>query len=528
MKKLADASQMKQIDGYSIDEIGIPSLVLMEKAALSVALEIKKELVGHGKSDNRILAVCGVGNNGGDGVAALRILKEWGYEGAVLLVGDENRASEQMKVQLSIARKLLIPVIPYEGITNNHLFYQEYTIIIDAIFGIGLSKEVGGIYKQVIEDMNHYSHQTGDKKPCKVYAVDIPSGIHASSGKVMGCAIEADVTVTFGVNKLGLVLYPGCEYAKEVVVADIGFPEVSVEKADINTFCYEKEDIRKLLPVRKQDSNKGTYGKVLVIGGSENMAGACCFAAKAAYTMGAGLVKVMTEKVNQVIVQTLLPEALLSTYEESTILEEKETILREMQWATVIILGPGLGKKASASMLTEWVLEYAKVPVIIDADGLNLIADNGGLERVLHMNNVILTPHLKEMERLTGDSVCKMKEDIVAYAREKMSEAEAVLVLKDSRTVVTDGKSVYVNISGNSGMAKGGSGDVLTGIIAGLLAQKADRFLAAGLGVYLHGLAGDNVVEETSRYSLLAGDFIWGLKKELQRNERILSDSCRD
>ncbi len=528
MKKLADAGQMKQIDGYSIDEIGIPSLVLMEKAALSVALEIKKELLGHDESDNRILAVCGVGNNGGDGVAALRILKEWGYEGAVLLVGDENRASEQMRVQLSIARKLSIPVIPYEKIENNHLFYQEYTIIIDAVFGIGLSKEVGGSYRQVIEEVNERRVLTGKSKSCKVYAVDIPSGIHASNGKVMGCAIKADVTITFGVNKLGIVLYPGCDYAGEVVVADIGFPLVSVEKADISTFTYEKEDIRKLLPVRKKDSNKGTYGKVLVIGGSENMAGACYFAARAAYTMGAGLVKVMTEKSNRVIIQTLLPEALLSTYEESTMLEEKESILRELEWATTIVLGPGLGKKSAALTLTDWVLEYVKVPVVIDADGLNLIAENGGLERVLHKENVIITPHLKEMERLTKDSVSTIKEDIVSYAREKMSAAKAVLVLKDSRTVVTDGRNVYVNLSGNNGMAKGGSGDILTGIIAGLLAQKTDQFLAASLGVYLHGLAGDNVVEETSQYSVLAGDFIWGLKKELQRNERLLSDSCRD
>lgn len=520
MKKLANAKQMKQIDGYSIDEIGIPSLVLMEKAALAVALEIKKSILEEGNSQNKILAVCGVGNNGGDGVAALRILKEWGYEGAVLLVGDEVKISEQMKVQLSIARKLSIQVVNYynntdiESIDLNHLLQNEYTIIIDALFGIGLSKEVSGIQKKVIEAVNEANR--GEEKSCKVFAVDIPSGIHASTGKVMESAIKADVTVTFGVNKLGLVLYPGCEYAGELIIADIGFPQLAVEKADIEAFYYEKEDVKRLLPERRRDSNKGTYGKVLVIGGSKNMAGACCLSAKAAYSAGAGLVKVMTEEVNRVIVQTLLPEALLYTYEESTILKCKEDIFKELDWATTIVLGPGLGKKESGRQLLEWVLDYAKVPVVLDADGLNLLAENGGIKRIFEKENIILTPHLKEMERLTGDSVQKMKEDIVSYAKEIMSDAKCILVLKDSRTVVTNGTNVYVNVSGNNGMAKGGSGDVLTGIIAGLLAQKVDYFTAGSLGAYLHGLAGDNVVKEGGEYSLLAGDLIRGLKKEIK------------
>ena len=526
MKKLANADQMKRIDGYSIEKIGIPSLVLMEKAALSVALEIKREIIGQKFSNNKILAVCGVGNNGGDGVAALRILKEWGYEGAVLLVGDENKASEQMQVQLSIARMLSIPVMNYRELADKHFEWSEYTVVIDAIFGIGLSKEVTGIFEEVITKINAVRSQ--NKEACKVVAVDIPSGIHASTGKVMGNAVKADITVTFGINKLGLVLYPGCEYAGEVKVEDIGFPQLAVEQADIDTFCYEKEDIKQLLPERKRDSNKGTYGKVLVIGGSENMAGACCFAAKAAYTIGAGLVKVMTEKVNRIIVQTILPEALLCTYEDSTIEEEKEMILKELEWATVIVLGPGLGKKQSAKYLVDWVLEYAKVPVIIDADGLNLIAEDGGFERVSQKENLILTPHLKEMERLTGDLISEIKQDIVSYAKTKMTDAKSILVLKDSRTIVCNGKRSYINISGNNGMAKGGSGDVLTGIIAGLLAQGMDCFEAAALSVYLHGLAGDCVVKECSQYSLLAGDLIWGLKKEIKENERVLSDLCRD
>lgn len=520
MKQLANANQMKQIDGYSIEKIGIPSLVLMEKAALAVAMEVKNHMSGQAYSKNKILAVCGVGNNGGDGVAALRILKEWGYEGAVLLVGEEKKASEQMQAQLSIARNLSIPVIHYgsdaaaEADYLNHLLQDEYTVIIDALFGVGLSREVSGIPKQVTEAINEAKSRLG--RECRIFAVDIPSGVHASTGNVMGSAIRADVTVTFGVNKVGLILYPGCEFAGEVITADIGFPKSAVEKAAITTFSYEKEDIKRYLPKRKKDSNKGTYGRVLVIGGSKNMAGACCLSAKAAYTMGAGLVKVMTEEANRVIVQTLLPEALLYTYEESTILEYREEIIKELEWATVIVLGPGLGKKESGRLLLEWVLDHGKVPIVLDADGLNLLVEHGGLKRVLEREALILTPHLKEMERLTGDPVKKIKEDIVSYAKKTMSGAKSILVLKDSRTIVTNGTDSYVNVSGNNGMAKGGSGDVLTGVIAGLLAQKTDCFMAASLGVYLHGLAGDRVAEEDSEYSLLAGELIRGLKKEIK------------
>lgn len=531
MKKLANAMQMKQVDGYSINEIGLPSLVLMEKAALSVALEIKR-FTEEDTLHNKILALCGVGNNGGDGVAALRILKEWGYEGAVLLVGDEKKASEQMKVQLSIARKLDISVLQVfdigdgEKMDLNHLLQNEYTVIIDALFGIGLSKEVSGIQKQVIEAVNQVGR--AGSRTARVFAVDIPSGVCASTGRIMGSAIVSDVTVTFGVNKLGLVLYPGCESAGKVVTADIGFPELAVEKAGMNVFCYEREDIKRLLPARRRDSNKGTYGRVLVIGGSKNMAGACCLSARAAYAAGAGLVKVMTEEANRIIVQTVLPEALLYTYEESTILEYREEIVRELSWATTIVLGPGLGKKQAGQLLLSWVLQYAEVPVILDADGLNLVAEQGGLSEILKKDNLILTPHLKEMERLTGVPVKAIKENIVSFAEGTMSAAGGVLVLKDSRTIVTDGRECYVNLSGNSGMAKGGSGDVLTGVIAGFLAQGMDSFRAACLGVYLHGLAGENVTEEGSEYSLLAGDLIQGLKKEIKRNERVLSDLCRD
>lgn len=509
---------MKKVDGYSIEVIGIPSAVLMEKAAMAVAETVRAYCMKKEKDfgvKEKIVVVCGTGNNGGDGVATARILKEWGYLVSVLFLGDEKKATKETKSQLSIARKLDIEV-GYE------IDFNEYTIIVDAIFGIGLSRSIEGIYREAIEKIN--------KTKAWICSVDIPSGIDADTGTVMGVAVKADVTVTFGINKIGMILYPGCEYANQIVVADIGFPKKAVEAVNSKVFYLETED-KKRLPKRKENSNKGTYGRVLIIGGSKNMCGACYLSAKAAYRTGAGLVKIMTEEENRVILQTKLPEALLSTYkaedfetylENNKEMEECEigkTIIEELGWATVIVIGPGLGLSRHAEKLLQLVLQYATVPVVVDADAINLLAQNQHLREMLKNRNdgkqFIFTPHLKEMSRLSGDSIDKIKADLVSYGMEYAKKEKICLVLKDARTVISDGEICYVNCSGNNGMSTGGSGDVLTGIIAGLLAQKATLLEAGAFGAYLHGLAADRESLEGNTYSLIASDIIKGLKKEI-------------
>lgn len=520
MQYIADASEAKEIDGISIHKIGIPSFVLMERASLSVADCVRSFVK---KEKDRILVVCGMGNNGGDGVAAGRILAEEGFDVSILLLGQEEKASEEMKRQLLIARNLLVPVI-------TTAMLSEYTVIVDAIFGIGLSHDITGDFAEWIRKIN--------QSKASVVAVDIPSGIDASSGKVLGTAVKADYTVTFGVNKRGLVLFPGMQYAGKVIVAEIGFPKKAVEEVMPKAVSYEREDLLALFPKRIPRSNKGNYGKTLVIAGSEQMSGAAFFAAAAAYRMGNGLVKIVTHENNRMMLQTNLPEALLWTYDGTEVLGEEaakgqtdgkaaafeKRLSEEIKWATTIIIGPGLGKSAFAAFLLKKVLSVREVPVLIDADGLNLLSEflkNGvffegtgscpkdGSTPLLLPENFVLTPHLKEMSRLTGKNTEHIKEDLIAACQDVSG---AVLVLKDARTVVSDGEHFFINQSGNNALAKGGSGDVLSGVIGGLLALGMSGFEAASLGVYLHGLTAEEYVKKRGYSSMLASDILEELK----------------
>lgn len=522
MRYLVDAARMKAIDEYTSNVIGIPSLVLMEKAAMAVVELMKSKI----KKNDKVIAVCGTGNNGGDGIAIARILTQLGYYTDVLILGDENRATDQTKQQLIIARNIGVKVMNLTdfsstsssqntcGVDLNNINLEEYTVVVDAMFGIGLSKPITGVFQQVIDLVNAYSNT--------IFSVDIPSGIQADSGKVMNVAIQADYTITFGVNKIGLVLYPGCEYAGEIYVKDIGFPKQAIEMVKPYVFSYEKTD-RDLLPFRKNYSNKGTYGKVLIIAGSRNMSGACYLSAKAACRSGAGLVKVLTAHENRTCIQTLLPEAILSTYEQNDLKNkfEIDRIIHELEWASAIVIGPGIGISQASDHLLEIVLKHAKVPIVVDADALTMLAGKTQYivkdhEKEMYSDielpeNVIITPHLKEMSRLLDCDVKSIQDDFLAVGVNTVKGKNFVLVMKDARTLVSDGERCYINQSGNNGMATAGVGDVLTGIIAAFVAQGLECFDAATLGVYVHGLAGDKAVEGKSRYSLIASDIIEAL-----------------
>lgn len=501
MKFALDAHQMNEVDRYSMEKIGIPSMVLMEKAAMKLVDVMKKNIL---KTD-RILAVCGSGNNGGDGAAAARILKEEGYHADILLVGDETRASEQMKQQLRIARNLGMSVF-------NSAKISEYTVIIDSLFGVGLKRNIEGNYAKIIQEVNDCNK--------KVFSVDLPSGVDATNGKILGIAIRATYTVTFGYHKIGLILFPGCEYAGDVIVADIGFPKKAADSVSKKAFYYEQDDLI-LMPERKERSNKGTYGKVLVIAGSENISGAAYLSAKAAYRTGAGLVKVLTPECNKTVIQTLIPEALLSTYPMDKINERQ--LEKEVDWADVVVMGPGIGESDNSRRMVLFAVENVTKPLIFDADSINLLAneekyvinDEITHSTVLHLpSNVILTPHLKEMSRLTKLSLQHIVSNLYEVA--KQYRGNYVLVLKDARTIVIDEERMYINVSGNHGMATGGSGDVLAGIIAGLLAQGMSSFDAASLGAYIHGLAGDYAARTKNHYSVMAGDIVDALSYILQ------------
>ena len=492
MQYLLDAREAGNVDKISIQKYGIPSLVLMERAALALSQRVAEFLeknVSFREKNTKILVICGMGNNGGDGVAAGRILQEWGYDVSIFLPGNREKASEEMKIQLDIAEKCSMNFVKEPELGN-------FSMIIDAIFGIGLSREVTGEYAAWIQKIN--------QSPACVFSVDIPSGISADTGAVLGEAVKADKTVTFGTGKLGLFLSPGYQYAGEVFIEEIGFPAAALKETAPKVFFYTKNDIHALFPKRKQDSHKGSYGKLLVIAGSEDISGAAFFTAKAAYLLGCGLVKVVTHVNNRSMIQEKLPEALHTFYEE-----DEYDISEDIRWATAIVIGPGLGKNFMSEKLLSQAVTIREKPVLIDADGLNLLAGKEEYVKngeILLPDNFILTPHLAEMSRLTDALPERLKEAPLEFV--KRTKNGAVLVMKDSRTFISDGEQVYVNLSGNHALAKGGSGDVLSGIIGGLLARGTKNFLAASLGVYLHGLTAEEYIKKRSSSSMLASDIL--------------------
>lgn len=494
MKLVATAQQMKEVDNYTINTIGVPSLVLMEKAALEVALKTASVYI-ESKSHKKILAVCGMGNNGADGVAAARILKWQGLDASVYLIGDPLKQTVEMKTQLNIASNSGVSVI-------NNFNPDEYDIIIDAVFGVGLTRPVKEDYARIIDQINA---STAVK-----IAVDVPSGIDATTGKVLGTAIKANQTVTFGYNKIGLVLFPGCTYAGAVTVADIGFAPDALNDKE-TSFTYLPEDLA-AIPKRRARTNKGSYGKTLVIAGSADMSGAACLSGLAAYRSGAGLVNICTHINNTDIIKKNVPEAIVSGYDNDNYSQIIENLQKN---TTYIVLGPGLSTDKTAEGIVKQVLSDYTKPVVIDADALNIIARS---EEPVDISggNVIVTPHIGEMVRLIASDKSTILNNIVESAKEYAIKNNCVCVLKDAVTVVASPTGrIYLNTSGNNAMAKAGSGDVLTGIIAGMLSQGMNLYEAACMGVYVHGLAGDAARDELGVYSVMATDIINCISKIL-------------
>lgn len=542
MRRLVRAKEMKEIDRRTIEYYKIPSMVLMERAALAVATEARRILeenglpAGHGgmrRTERRaraaepalVWAVCGPGNNGADGIAAARILYLWGYRTVVITAGEHGslgHISEEFQAQLEIAQRLGISVCDAGAFMGAEAAArtEPCSLVIDAVFGIGLSREVNGAYKTLIDLICA-------QRQAFVVSVDIPSGISSDTGKSMGCHVRADSTVTFGEMKLGQALFPGRTACGKLLVADIGFAPKAENplladigagaafKADRISFgCVMSCEPSDLLavPFRRADANKGSFKKVLVIAGAVNMAGAAYFSALAAYRCGAGMVKIFTAEENRVILQSRLPQAILSVFDRKEAEERPEEfrkrLRQEMDWAGVIVIGPGLGKDDEAKIMVESVLRESSVPVVMDADAINLAALHPQF-KVLFSERLTITPHVLEMARLTGTDVSEIKDSPIEAASAFSAETGAVCVLKDAATVTTAGDgSVFVNRSGSPALAKGGSGDVLSGVIAGLLSIGMDMRSAAVLGVYIHGLAGERAAKECGAHSVLCEDIL--------------------
>ena len=499
MKYLVNSKEMCQYDKNTSEVLKVPSLILMEQAALGACEELEKIL----NKTEPILIVCGVCSNGGDGLAIARILFLRGYSVDVVLVGDEYKITEPNKKQQEILASYGVPVLrkmPKSG---------SYQMIIDGLFGVGLVGEITGEYKAIIEKLNNM-------QGIKV-ALDIPAGVSADNGHIMGIAFRADKTITFAFDKVGLHLWPGNEYTGEIVIKEIGITEQSFLGNRPMVAACEDVDLRPI-NLRPSHSNKGTFGRLLVIAGTVNMAGAAILTGKGAYASGCGLVRILTPEENRVIMQTALPEAILSTYSMNNL--DVELIKEAITWSDTVLIGPGLGTNEVAEGILKLVLECSEVPVVLDADALNILAMNMHL-LTEHHQDIIVTPHMMEMSRLTGKSIEDLQVEFLEASRAFADTYNVTCVLKDERSATSIPNSMtYLNLSGNAGMATAGSGDVLAGIIGSLMAQGYHSADAAPLAVYLHGVAGDCMVKETGKAGLMAADLVEGVRRVLGRKER--------
>ena len=499
MLRILTPDEMYRCDSAAI-AAGTPSRTLMTRASAACADGIA-DLLLSGQTCPYVLVLCGTGNNGGDGICCARLLRERGIPADICMasVPEPAAMSAECAYQYEMAQAAGVPVLV--GAVG---WREDYTCIVDALFGIGLSREPGGAYAALIDAANRYAEEQG----IPVAAIDIPSGVNALTGEVYGHAVRADLTFAISHSKRGHLLYPGASYCGRIVTLDIGISDAPLAAAEgIPLYALEDGDTAALLPARMPDSNKGTYGRVLVIAGSKNMCGAAYLSAKAAYRTGAGLVEVFTCEENRIPMQTLLAEAVLTTYQtpEAAVGDALSAALRR---ADAVVLGPGLGQSETALALTRQVLALSEKPTVIDADALNLMAAHGLLPLLRARAEIpwILTPHPGELSRLTGMTVSALKEDFIGCAVSFAAAHGVILNAKDSRSVITDGRCAYLNTSGCSAMAKGGSGDVLTGIIAALAAQGCDPLCAAALGAFLHGRAGEAAAEKYGTRGMLAGE----------------------
>jgi len=503
--KIATPLQMNYIDQSCINEFGIPGIVLMENAALKVVEEAVKNL-GYAKG-KRVLVFAGKGNNGGDAFAAARHLYNKGSLVKVYITALKKDVGGDAAINLNALEKSGTEV--KELISEGQLAEVEFELlncelVIDGIFGTGFRGEAKGIAAGVIALINN------SKKP--VISIDIPSGLNGETGRVNGVCVKADKTITFGLPKIGLLIHPGCEYVGQLVIADIGIPQKVIERAGIKTNLIEQDQVKAMIPRRRSDSNKGDYGKVLLVSGSTGMTGSGCLAAAAALRTGAGLVYMgVPKKLAQVYGASIHEPVIIPLEDEDTgsiTVSCVPMLLKAMKGKSIIAVGPGLSASEDVVKAVRELIANAEVPLVLDADALNAISRDLSMLKRLKVEAVI-TPHPGEMARLAGISVSDVQSNRLEVAREFSSKWNVITVLKGSRTVVAkpDG-TLFINATGNSGMATGGAGDVLTGVIASLAAQGAKPADAAVAGVYLHGLAGDLAAQVRGEYGLIAGDIV--------------------
>ena len=502
---LLTAEEMQNLDKTAINQLGIPGVVLMENAGLQIVEEIHS-ILGNLKGKT-VTVFAGKGNNGGDGFVIARHLMNAGAEVKVLLFADIHDITGDAKINLNILQAMGQKVYPINNPNSLNIvkLSMVYTdLVVDAIFGIGFKGAVPEQVGNVIEIINSAG------KP--VVAVDIPSGLITNTGEVQGPCVRASSTVTFAYAKIGLLIQQGPEYVGKLTVADISIPPDLVQAQNINRFLITPEIVRNIMPVRKPDGHKGTYGRVLVVGGSSGLSGAAALASDAALKAGAGLVTLAVPASLHDLMEVKLTEVMtksLPETDEVSISSGAVPTVQELAGnADVLALGPGISTNQNTVSFVRELLTVVEQPMVIDADGLNALA--GAEELVANCKATpVLTPHPGEMARLLGIIIEQVQNNRIEAALEAARKYNSVVILKGNRTVVCspDG-TTYINPTGNPGMATGGSADVLTGLVAGLRGQGLSPLEAAVAGVYFHGLAGDLAAAEKGMLSLTAGDLL--------------------
>jgi NAD(P)H-hydrate epimerase len=530
--KVTTAEEIKHIDKKTIEGYGVPSIILMERAGLAVALRIK-EIFGR----KRVLVLSGSGNNGGDGFVVARNLFEEGWDVKGFLMSKPNDLKGDALLQYKIANKYGVPIFPVRQLLIHHsTLVTKHSVFVDALLGTGLSKNVTGMLSEVIRLIN--------KSNMPVISVDIPSGISSDNGQIMGEAVKADYTVTFGLAKRGHFLHPGAQYTGKLFIEDIGFPAELLTSKHLNVSVLTKQETSHLLPERQLYSHKGDYGHVLIIAGSRGKTGAAFMAAKACLRSGTGLVTIGVPESLTSIVQSRVTEEMtlvLPDRGNGTLSEKASGVILNFldKKADVIAIGPGMGVSSDTGKIIKTLIQHSTSPLVIDADGINSLH---GEVKIFSKSKapIILTPHPGEMARLlqrspvnTQQSVPppippprggRVREGVKAPISELLTKIEqdrintaisfakktmTHLVLKGVPTIIAapDGNA-FINSTGNPGMATAGTGDVLTGMISGFLSQGLKPLDASLLGVYMHGLSGDIAATEKGMFSLIATDII--------------------
>lgn len=498
--KLVTGSQMADIDRRSIEEWGVPGAQLMERAGSEVVAALRD--CYDGLEGLSVAVVCGKGNNGGDGFVVARLLHQSGVPVRVLLTADPDESSGDAAHHLRLLRQA--GVKPRAMTTGDEVDLGECEVIVDAVLGTGVTGAARGPAAQAIEAMNRTARP--------LVAVDLPSGLEADTGKAHGPCVRATMTVTFGLPKVGQLLYPGRSYCGDLRVVDIGLPPEAVAASPVRTYLIDRQAVAGAVPRRHPEAHKGTCGSVAVIAGSVGMTGAAVLAAESALLSGAGRVTLGTPSSLNDILEVKLTEVMTRPLPEvrkarCLSLRAVGAVRRLLDGADSFAIGPGLGRHRETFGLVRCVLRATTLPGVVDADGLNALVGQADVLEDPGAAHLVLTPHVGEFARLSSLTVEAIAESPLERAREYAVRTGVTLVLKGAPTVVAaaDGRA-FVNPTGNAGMATAGAGDVLTGLVAGLLAQGLAPPTAARAAVYLHGRAGDLARDQLGEWGMKAGD----------------------